>query len=73
MKEWSKTMPARNVKQFLSQTESLAKDNWSEGKKGKMPKAKSEISGGVGNTDQNTCSYKDLKKGFLGTSQRQTV
>jgi len=58
MKDWSTTMQARNCKEFLSQTESLAKVNWSEGNKAMTEKAKhqrlgmSALSGGAGQTDK---------------------
>jgi hypothetical protein len=59
VKEWSTTMPARNMQEFLSQTESLAKVNRSEGqhannRKGTMPEAWTAFSGGAVQTDKKT-------------------
>ena len=70
MKEWSTTMPARNLKEFLSRTESGAEVNWSEGNKAITEKAKCQRLGlqfevGQDRLIKNTCSYRDLKKAFL--------
>jgi hypothetical protein len=69
-KEWSTTMPTRNLKEFLSQTESMAEVNWRERNKAITEKAKYQRLGlefmvGQDRLIKNTCSSRDLKKAFL--------
>jgi hypothetical protein len=68
--EWSTTIGPRNFKEFLSQRESLAKVNWSEGSKAITEMAKCQRLGLQFEVGQerliiNTSSYRDLKKAFL--------
>jgi hypothetical protein len=70
LKEWSTTMPTRNLKEFLSQTESLAEVNWREGNKAVTEKTKYKRLGleflvGQDRLIKNTCSSRDVKEAFL--------
>jgi len=63
-------MRARNFKEFLSHTESLAKANRSDGNKAITEKAKFQRLGlqflvGQDRLISNTSSYRDLRKAFL--------